>query len=193
MKMKILAALCAAAVASPVLADTYDLDASHTTLGFGVKHMVVSTTKGKFDEFKGEIQFDPANLAAFSAKAAIQVKSVNTRDEKRDEHLRGADFFDAAKFPEITFESTKLEKSGDGHTLSGKFTIKGVTKDVSIPVTVNGPITDPWGNVRLGLEGSFTINRKDYGISFSKAMDGGGLVVGDDVKIDLSIEAIKRK
>lgn len=193
MTMKILAALCAAAVAAPVLADTYDLDASHTTLGFGVKHMVVSTTKGKFDEYKGEIQYDPANLADFKASATIQVKSVNTRDEKRDEHLRGADFFDAAKFPEITFASTKLEKTADGHALHGKFTIKGVTKDVVIPVTVNGPITDPWGNQRLGIEGGFTIARKDYGLTWSKTMDGGGLVVGDDVKIELSIEAIKRK
>lgn len=193
MTMKILAALCAVALAAPVLADTYDVDASHTTLGFGVKHMVVSTTKGKFDDYKAEIQYDPANLADFKASATIQVKSVSTRDEKRHEHLRGPDFFDAAKFPEIAFVSTKLEKTADGHALHGKFTIKGVTKDVVIPVTVNGPIADPWGNQRLGIEGGFTISRKDYGLTWSKTMDGGGLVVGDDVKIELSIEGIKRK
>lgn len=191
--MKWLAALLAVAVAGPVLADTYDLDAAHTTLGFGVKHMVVSTVKGKFADFKGEFEFDAAKPEAFKSSTTIQVKSITTENQKRDDHLRSADFFDAEKFPTLTFVGEGLEKSGDGYTLKGKLTIKETTKEVSFPVSVNGPIQDPWGNQRVGIEGSLKINRKDYGLKFDGKMASGDLVVGDDVKIEISTEGIKRK
>lgn len=191
--MQLVAALSAVVVAGPVLADTYDIDASHTALGFGVRHMVVSTVKGDFSEFKGEFTFDPAKPEAFKSTTTIQVKSISTENEKRDEHLRGADFFDAEKFPTLTFVGEGLEKSGDGYTLKGKLTIRDVTKDVSFPVAVNGPIQDPWGNQRLGIEGTLKINRKDYGLKFDGKMASGDLVVGDDVKIEISTEGIKRK
>lgn len=191
--MKTLAALCAAALAAPVLADTYDLDAAHTTLGFGVKHMVVTTVKGGFSEFKGEFDFDPAKPEAIKASVTIPVKSVSTGNQKRDDHLRAADFFDAEKFPEIKFESTAVEKSGEGYVIKGRLTIKETTKDVSIPVTINGPVQDPWGNTRAGIEGSFKLNRKDYGLNFDGRLANGGMVVANEVTVEIAAEGIKRK
>lgn len=193
MKSKILAAILAAAVASPVLADTYDIDAAHTTIGFGVKHMVVSTVKGSFGEFSGEFKFDPAQPATLTGSATIKVDSITTANKKRDDHLKAADFFDAAKFPEIKFTVTGGEKSGDQVIVKGKLTIKDTTKDVSIPVTVNGPIEDPWKNQRVGIEGSFKINRKDYGLNFDAKLANGGLVVADEVTIEIHAEGTKRK
>ena len=193
LKTTILAALVAAAVAGPVLADTYDIDPAHTTFGFAVKHMVVSTVKGNFTEFKGEFSFDPANPGEAKASAIIQTKSINTGVEKRDGHLKSPDFFDAAKYPEIKFESSSFEKSGDGYVIKGKLTIKETTKDVSIPVSINGPIEDPYKNQRVGIEGGFKINRKDYGLNFDGKLASGGLVVGDEVTIEISAEGIKRK
>ncbi len=191
--MKLKAAALAVAVAGPVLADTYDIDASHTTFGFGVKHMVVSTVKGKFAEFKGEFDFDAAKPEAFKSTTTIQVKSITTENEKRDGHLKSPDFFDAEKFPTLTFVGEGLDKATEGYTLRGKLTIKGTTKDVSFPVSVNGPITDPYGNQRVGIEGALKINRKDYGLNFDGKLASGDLVVGDDVKIEISTEGIKRK
>lgn len=193
MSTKVIAALFTAALVSPALADTYDIDASHTTFGFGVRHMVVSTVKGHFTDFKGEFDFDSSKPEAFKSSTTIQVKSVTTENQKRDDHLRSADFFDAEKFPTLTFVGTGLEKSGDGYTLKGKLTIKETTKEVSFPVSVNGPIQDPWGNQRVGIEGALKINRKDYGLKFDGKMASGDLVVGDDVKIEIATEGIKRK
>lgn len=193
MKSKTMAAVLAALVGGTVMADTYDLDATHTSLGFGVKHMVVSTVKGSFGEFTGAFDFDPAKPEAFKSSTTIQVKSVNTGNAKRDEHLRAADFFDAEKFPTLTFVGEGLEKSGDGYQLKGKLTIKETTRDVVIPVSVNGPVQDPWGNQRVGIEGALKINRKDYGLKFDGKMASGDLVVGDEVKIEIATEGIKRK
>ena len=172
-------------------AATYKLDAAHTTIGFSVKHLMVSNVKGSFGEFDGTIEFDEANPSAMKASAVVQVASINTANEKRDEHLRSADFFDAATHPTITFESTRVEGSLPNLTLVGNLTIRGVTKEVSIPVEVGGPITNPWGKVVIGLSGGTTINRQDFGVNWSKALDGGGVVVGDEVKLILEIEAIK--
>jgi polyisoprenoid-binding protein YceI len=189
-RITIIAALAAVTVAT---ADTYDIDTEHTSFGFGVKHMAVSTVKGSFKEYTGSFNFDPANPETFTSTTAIKVASINTENEKRDAHLRDADFFDSAKFPELIFVGEKLEKSGDGYTLSGKLTIKDITREVSFPVSVNGPIQDPWGNQRVGIEGALTINRQDYGLTFNGKLDSGDLVVGDLVKIDIITEGIKRK
>lgn len=192
-KSTLLATLVAVSVSAPVVADLYDVDAAHTTLGFGVRHMVVSTVRGSFGEFKGELDFDAAKPGNTKASATIQVKSISTDNQKRDDHLRSADFFDAEKFPTITFESTGVEKSGEGYILRGKFTMKETTKDVAIPVTFSGPVEDPWGNTRVGFEGSFKVNRKDFGVNFDGKLKSGDAVVGDEVKITLDVEAIKRK
>ena len=174
-------------------AASYELDLSHSTVGFGVKHMVVTTTRGSFTDYTGGFEYDAANPASLKAQAVIKVASVDTANAKRDEHLRSADFFDVAAFPEITFTSTSAEKVGDEVVLTGDLTIKGVTKSIKLPLTVNGPITDPWGNVRLGLEGKTKINRRDFGITWSKSMDGGGLVVGEEVILDIVIEGTQKK
>ena len=155
--------------------------------------MVVSTTKGEFAEYTGGFEYDAADPASLKANATIKVASVDTRNAKRDDHLRNSDFFDVANHPEITFVSTSAEAVGDQVVLTGDLTIKGVTKEIKLPLTVNGPVTDPWGNVRVGLEGKTKINRHDFGITWSKAMDGGGLVVGDEVTLDIVVEGTQKK
>ena len=135
---------------------------------------------------------DPAKPEAFKSTATIQIKSVNTENQKRDDHLRSPDFFDAAQFPEITFVSTRAEANGDGAILHGNLTMRGVTKEIALPVVISGPVTDPWGKSRVGFEGKTTINRKDWGINWSKSMDNGGLVVSDDVTLEIAVEGIKK-
>jgi polyisoprenoid-binding protein YceI len=191
-KVWMIAALVAGSVMG-VKAASFELDASHSTVGFGVKHMVVSTTKGEFTEYTGGFEYDAADPASLKANATIKVASVNTRNAKRDDHLRNSDFFDVANHPEITFVSKRAEAVGDQVVLTGDLTIKGVTKEIKLPLTVNGPVTDPWGNVRVGLEGKTKINRHDFGITWSKAMDGGGLVVGDEVTLDIVVEGTQKK
>ncbi|HMO03308.1 MAG TPA: YceI family protein [Kiritimatiellia bacterium] len=173
-------------------AATYKLDAAHTTIGFSVRHMMVSNVKGSFGEFEGTIEFDENDPSSMKASAVIQVASIDTANEKRDDHLRNEDFFDAPQFPTITFETTRVEGELPNLTLVGNLTMKGVTKEVSIPVEVGGPITNPWGSVIIGLSGGTTINRQDFGLTWSKALDGGGVVVGDQVRLILEIEAIKQ-
>lgn len=180
-------------LAAPVVnAETYEIDASHSSIGFSVRHMIVSTVRGSFGEFTGSFDYDAAKPADTKASAVIKAASIDTRNAKRDDHLRNEDFFDAPKFPDITFETTRVEADGGTLTLFGNLTMKGVTKEIALPVTFHGPITDPWGNVRAGFEGSTTINRQDWGISWSKNLDGGGLVVSDEVKLEISIEGIKK-
>ena len=165
-------------------ADVYAIDPAHSTLGFTAKHMMVSETTGTFDQFEGKITFDPQDLAAFKAEAAIQAQSINTRNEKRDGHLRSADFFDIAQFPTITFASKSITPAGEGYTMTGDLTMKGVTKEVSIPVTITGPVGSA-----IGLAGSFTLNRQDYGITWNKTLDQGGLAVSNEIKVNINIEA----
>ena len=131
-------------------------------------------------------------MAAFKADAAIQAKSIDTRQPKRDDHLRGPDFFDAEKFPTITFTAQKLDKQGDQTVIAGDLSMKGVTKEVFIPVAIAGPVQGMGGASVIGLSGSFTLNRQDYGVSWNKTLDNGGFVVSNDVKIDINIEAHKK-
>lgn len=173
-------------------ADVYAIDAGHSTLGFSIKHMMVSSSTGAFDQIEGSIAFDPNDLAASKAEATIQAKSINTRQEKRDGHLRSADFFDVEKFPTITFVSKAITQAGEGYTIVGDLTMKGVTKEVSIPVTVSGPVKTAMGTV-LGLSGSFTLNRQDYGITWNKALDQAGVAVANEVKVNIDIEAKKQE
>jgi polyisoprenoid-binding protein YceI len=170
-------------------ADTYSIDPAHSSVGFSVRHMGVSNVKGHFDQFAGSLVLDQGALQ--QASATIQVKSINTGIEKRDNHLRTADFFEATKYPEITFKSRRVEKSGDQTILIGDFTMRGVTKELRLPVTVNGPIKDPQGNSRIGLEAKTTVNRKDYGMKFNAVMETGSLMVGDEVTIEINAEAVK--
>ena len=189
MEMLMVGALVAVPVAQ---ADTYEIDASHSGLGFATKHMVISTVRGSFEEFTGSFEYDGKDAASLKASATIKTASIGTKNAKRDDHLRSPDFFDATQFPEITFVSTRTEATADGAILHGNLTMRGVTKEIALPVVISGPVTDPWGKSRVGLEGKAKINRKDWGINWSKSMDNGGLVVSDDVTLEIAVEGIKK-
>jgi polyisoprenoid-binding protein YceI len=170
-------------------ADTYKIDPVHSTIGFSVKHLVISNVKGKFNEFSGVVAID--NGAVKSANGTIQTKSIDTGVPQRDADLRSANFFDVQKDPTITFQSKRVEKKGDQFLLIGDYTMHGVTKELTLPVTLSGPIKDPWGNSRIGLEARTKVNRKDYGMTYNKVLEAGGLMVGDEVQIDINAEAVK--
>lgn len=177
--------LSAVVVAAGVFgADTYKLDASHASVGFSVKHLSISNTKGAFPKVSGTLILDEKNLGKSSVEVTIDAASVNTNDENRDKHLRAADFFEVEKYPTITFKSTKVVRNDAGYVATGDLTIKGVTKSVEIPFTLSGPIENPMYPVNVvGVEGGLTINRRDFNITYAPAA-----VIGDQVKIDLQVE-----
>jgi polyisoprenoid-binding protein YceI len=187
--MKQLLVIAALLATSPALADAYKLDGSHTASTFAVKHLLISTVRGEFTKTEGSVTIDPADVTKSSVEATIDAASVNTRDEKRDGHLKSPDFFDVAKFPKITFKSTKVEKAGEGKLkVAGDLTIHGVTKAVVLDVT--GPsaeVKDPYGNIRRGLSATTTVNRKDFGVSY-----GPDAVVSDAVSITIDAELLKQ-
>lgn len=171
----------------------WKLDHDHSTVGFQVAHMVVSKTNGKFTEYSGVVEMD-AEVPEFNTiEAVIQTASVTTDHQKRDDHLRSPDFFDVQKFPTMTYKMKSYKKTGDDYTAVGELTLLGVTKEITLAGTFNGVAQDPWGNTRAGFTAEGTINRKDFGMKFSKLLDNGGMLVGDDVKIKLEIEVIKEQ
>lgn len=194
MKTPVLILAAALAVASPALAaEDYVIDASHADVSFQVRHLVSQVT-GRFNAFEGSIRVDRDNPQASSVQFTIQTESIDTSNEKRDEHLRSADFFDVASHPTITFRSTSMKALGEGrYEVTGDFTMHGVTKNITLPVEVLGEMKDPWGNQRIGFQISVTINRKDYGISYNKVLDQGGLMLGEDVKVSINLEAVQQK
>lgn len=173
-------------------AATYQIDVAHSQIHFTVPHLVFFKVRGAFIDYVGSVEIDE-NQKITAASATIKVASINTREAKRDAHLRSADFFDADNHPEMTFVSTRIEYSGEDITAHGKLTIRGVTRDVALKGRYLGQNTDPWGNVRAGFEASTTINRQDYGLSWNKALETGGVVVGDEVVIALEVEAVLQK
>jgi polyisoprenoid-binding protein YceI len=181
------------AVVPKVQAEDYSIDKAHSTVGFTTKHLMVSKVSGHFGDYDGTISFDPANLDASKINVTIQAASIDTNNEKRDEHLKAPDFFDAAKFPTITFVSKKIVKEGDAYSITGDLTIKGVTKEVTLPAEIAGPVNSPFGGTAIGINAAGKINRQDYGVNWNKAMDNGGLMVSDDVDINVSIEANKKE
>jgi polyisoprenoid-binding protein YceI len=183
--------LAAASLLNSIAADTYNLDPVHSTVGFGVTHLVINTVHGKFNEFVGSIVVDGKTIQ--EAKGSVQTKTIDTGVAARDKDLRSATFFDVEKFPTISFQSKKTEQKGGGTVLVGDFTMHGVTKEISLPVKLSGPIKDPWGNTRVGLQAKTKLSRKDYGLTYSKTLETGGLVVGDDVEIEINAEAVKAK
>jgi polyisoprenoid-binding protein YceI len=191
MRFKSLLLAAALASSSVLAADTYNIDASHSSVGFAVKHLVISTVKGNFTDYSGTIMFDEKNPANSSVNVTIKAASINTDNDKRDQHLRSGDFFDAEKYPDIKFVSKKVVKTANAYEMTGHLTLKGVTKEVVIPFTLAGPITDPWGGTRMAAEGALTINRQDYGVSWTGGAKAGEAVVSDEVKIELNIEAMK--
>jgi polyisoprenoid-binding protein YceI len=194
MSMRIAVLATALATASPALAaETYTFDKGHTTVGFQVRH-IVTNVGGRFRDFAGTIQIDRAKPESSSVEFTIQAASIDTSEAKRDEHLKSPDFFDVANHPTITFKSTAVKPTGkDTYAVTGDFTMRGVTKQITLPVTVLGEAKDPWGNEKIGFETGTTINRKEYGINWSKTLDNGGLLVGDEVKVQIAVEANKAK
>ncbi len=171
--------------------DVYELDKTHMEIGFSISHLVISEVKGRFNEFEGTVTLGAEN-ALVSAAATIQAKSIDTAVAKRDDHLRNEDFFNVEKYPTITFAGKKVEKDGGQHVLVGDFTMHGTTKEIRLPFTITGPIKDPWGHTRIGLKAETTLNRKDYGLTWNKVLEAGGLAVGEEVKISISGEAVKK-
>ncbi len=166
-------------------AEVYKIDPAHSSIEFTVTHLMVSEVKGGFGDYAGTITYDKTDPKTFATEATIKTASIDTHQSKRDEHLKSADFFDAENFPTITFKSKQLTDS----TLTGDLTIRGVTKQISMPVKINGPVNSPMGAKVIGLSGSTKINRQDFGVSWNKALDSGGYVVGDEVTINVSFEA----
>lgn len=176
----------------PVLVfSQYKVDPAHTSISFSVKHMVIATVKGSFSKFEGAITYDEKDLSKWSVKGKIFADSIDTNNSDRDKHLKSPDFFDVKKYPEITFESKNFRKDGDGYISKGIFTMHGVSKEIEIPFKILGKIKDPWGNERIGVEASLKINRQDFGISWNNTLDNGGLIVGNEVQIELSAEFVK--
>ena len=192
-KRIIMTALFAAA-ALPVAANEFTIDSVHSSVGFEVEHMVVSTVRGSFNEFEGTIYLDDQDLTKSSVEVTIDAASVFTANEQRDDHLRSADFFDVENHPKITFKSGSIKKDGARYVAVGNLSIRGNTRLVELPFAVKGPINDPWGNRRIGVEiEPITIDRKEFGLMWSKAIETGGLVVADEVTIDLAVEAVAAK
>jgi polyisoprenoid-binding protein YceI len=194
--MKMRFAVLAAAVlsaSSALAADTYTFDKAHSTVGFQVRH-IFTMVGGSFGDFTGTIQVDKANPAASAVEFTIQTASINTNEPKRDEHLRSADFFDVANHAAITFKSSGVKPAGGNlYQVNGQLTMHGVTKTVTLPVQFLGEGKDPWGNEKMGFELAATLNRKDYGIVWNKALDQGNMLLGDEVKVQISVEANKAK
>jgi polyisoprenoid-binding protein YceI len=170
----------------------YTIDASHSRLGFSARHAMVTTVRGHFTEFEGTAHVDTANPAASSVKLSIETASIDTGSADRDGHLRSGDFFDADTYPEITFVSTKVEKvDEDTWAITGDLTIKDATQPVTIAFDETGSAQDPFGNVRIGFEGGTAINRKDWGLTWNAALETGGVLVSEKIKLDFDVSAIK--
>jgi polyisoprenoid-binding protein YceI len=188
--MKFLKLGLASLVASSALfAGTYNVDASHSNVGFKVKHLMISNVTGKFDNFSGKFVYDEKTKTLKSLEGEVSVASINTEDDKRDAHLKSADFFDQANNPTLTYKLEKIE----GDTAYGKLTIRGITKEVKLDFEDNGTAIDPWGNTRVGLELTGKINRKDFGLNWNKALEAGGVLVDETVKLNIEIEGILAK
>ena len=173
------------------ISGAYAIDATHTRLGFSARHAMVTTVRGAFTSFEGSATVDTENPANSKVELAIDVPSIETGVADRDGHLKSADFFDAENFPKITFSSTSVERDGADWAITGDLTIKDVTKSVTIDFEETGAATDPFGNQRVGFEGEVTVNRKDWGLTWNAALETGGVLVSEKVKLEFDLAAIK--
>lgn len=171
---------------------TWAIDPTHTTIGFTARHAMVAKVRGSFAEFEGTFTIDEANIAASSATLTAQIASVDTKNADRDAHLKSADFFDAEQFPTLTFVSTAVERKGNDFIVTGDLTIHGVTKSVPVTFELVGTSTDPWGNARIGFEGHAEVNRKEFGLVWNAALETGGVLVSENIKVVLDVEAVKQ-
>lgn len=170
----------------------WNIDPAHSSIGFTVRHMVITKVRGAFTRFAGSFELDADDPTKSSVTAAIETASVDTHEAKRDEHLRSADFFAAAEHPQLTFRSTRVEPIGKGELrITGELTLRGVTKEVTLTAENLGGGKDPWGNERVGFSAATRINRKDFGLTWNQALEAGGILVGEDVDITLDIQGIR--
>lgn len=172
---------------------TWKIDPSHSAIHFSVRHMVVSKTRGRFTRFGGQIIFDPANPAASRVDVTIEPASIDTADAQRDAHLKSPDFFDVEKFPQASFRSTSVEDlGGDKLRVNGELTVHGVSRPLGFEAVFEGSARDPWGGERSGFSGSLSLDRREFGLQWNKALETGGVLVGDKVELSLEVEAVKQ-
>jgi polyisoprenoid-binding protein YceI len=180
-------------VQTEILTGDYDVDPTHSRLGFAAKHAMIATVRGQFKVYKGEVHLDETNPAESYARIEIDAASVDTGNADRDAHLRTPDFFDLEQHPAITFTSTKVERTDDDvYVMTGDLTINDRTKPVSVEFELTGTSNDPWGNFRAGFEGRTTVNRRDWGLEWNVALDRGGVLVSEKVKLEFDISAVRR-
>jgi len=196
MKLSLKSAVAALVLAAPsaAFAAEYVIDSAHSGASFAVKHLMVATVRGSFSNVTGTVNYDEKDVTRSTVEATIDAKTIDTDEPKRDEHLRSPDFFDTEKFPTITFKSTKVEKAGEGLKVTGNLTLHGVTKPVVLDVEgMSQEVKDPWGNSKRGATATTKLNRKDFGLTWNKALEAGGVAVGDDVKITIDLELNKKQ
>jgi polyisoprenoid-binding protein YceI len=171
---------------------TYEIDPTHSAVHFSVRHLMVSNVRGEFTKLSGTVKFDPQNPAASSVEATIDANSISTRDPQRDGHLKSGDFLDTEKFPTMTFRSKRVEVEPGGGKVTGDLTIHGVTREITLDV--EGPsqeMKDPWGKQRIGASASTKISRKEFGLTWNAALETGGVMIGDEVKINIDVEFVR--
>ncbi len=179
---------------APVAVTPWQIDTTHTDVEFAVRHLMISTVKGRFADVTGSVSYDPADPASLELDVTIPVATVGTRVEQRDQHLRSADFFDAANHPMITFAGRRVVGDIAGEfKLIGDLTIRGVSREVVLDVTAEGATSDPWGNERLGFSATGAINRTDFGLTYNQALETGGVLVGEQVRISINVELMRPK
>jgi polyisoprenoid-binding protein YceI len=171
---------------------TWQIDPSHTEVGFAVRHLMISTVRGRFNDVKGTVSVEGEDFHTAQVTVSIGAASVDTREPRRDAHLRSADFFDAERFPEMTFVSRRVEKTSRGYALVGDLTIRGVTRELTLAVADEGRVRDPWGGVRAGFSATAVVTREDFGLTWNAALETGGVLVGSDVKIVIDVELVEQ-
>ena len=171
---------------------TYVLEPGHSSVEFAVKHMLIATTKGRFQDFNVVANIDESDFANSSATVTIKGESIDTRQPDRDGHLRSADFLDVENYPDVTFVSRSIEPKGSDWRITGDLTIRGVTREVVLDAEASGPVADPWGGKRIGVSAQGKIKRKDFGMVWNAALDNGGFVLADDVKLSIEVELLKQ-
>jgi polyisoprenoid-binding protein YceI len=169
----------------------YTIDTTHSEVGFSVRHMMFAKVRGRFKVWTATLEHDPASPDKTSVRAEISVASIDTGEPKRDGHLQSPDFFDAAKFPQMTFVSKRVEGSGAKYRLVGDLTIRDVTREITVSVEQTGTGKDPWGNERVGFSAKTSVSRNDFGLTWNQALETGGVLVGDSVEIELEVQAIR--
>jgi polyisoprenoid-binding protein YceI len=170
----------------------YAIDTSHSEVSFTVRHMMFAKVRGQFKTWNATLSFDAADASKSSVQAEVDVASIDTRDEKRDGHLKSDDFFSADKFPKLAFKSKRIERAGKGYKLTGDLTIRDVTREITLDVEQTGSGKDPWGNQRLGFTATGSLNRTDYGLKWNQALETGGVLVGEHIDIEIDVEAIAK-